>query len=223
MIVCEDVSMRRIVLPGEKIANRELRIENTFIEGGATYAAVVGLLDDDGTYIPLELRYKPAVKDVIVGIVTEVKPIGYNVDINIPYRGFISSQAIRTPLNIGDIVVAKINFVDELGNVELVEARKLPQGKIVDFPPAKVPRLIGKKGSMLNILKEASGGGIVIGNNGYVWLSEDCNIPLLLKAMKIIMQKAHLSGLTDEVSQLLEKEKKKGGFYGRRGGKKIDS
>ncbi len=200
--------MRRIVLPGDKIADKAIRIPNTFIDDNVTYAAVIGMLDEDGTYIPLEARYKPAVEDVVIGLVMDVRPSSYNIDINLPFSGFLSGRDLRIRLNIGDVIMCRVKSVDEVGNIDLEDARILPKGKIIEFPPSKVPRLIGRKSSMLNILKEAAGGEIIVGNNGYVWISEISNIPLLLRAMNRIIQKAHISGLTDNISQFLNKELK---------------
>jgi exosome complex component RRP4 len=81
--------------------------------------------------------------------------------------------------------------------------RRLPKGKIIEFPSAKVPRLIGRKSSMINLLKDYIGGDIMVGNNGYVWISENSDMPLLLKTVKLIERKAHKSGLTDEVANML--------------------
>lgn len=201
--------MRKIVLPGDKIADREIRVPNTFIEAGATYAAVVGMQDEDGAYIPLETRYKPAIEDTILGVVTDIKSAGYVIDMNLPYMCFLPSRTTRLRLAIGDIVVGKAAVVDEIGNVDLGDTRSLPRGQVVEFPPAKVPRLIGRKSSMLNVLKDAAGGEIIIGNNGYVWLSAESNIPLVLKAMNLIIKRAHFSGLTDAVTQFLTSEKEK--------------
>ena len=75
----------------------------------------------------------------------------------------------------------------------------------MEFPSAKIPRLIGKKSSMLDILRNNAGGDIVVGNNGYVWMSEKCNIPLLLNALDIIKAKAHKPGLTDTMTKFFEK------------------
>ena len=84
-------------------------------------------------------------------------------------------------------------------------------GKLVSFPPAKIPRLIGKKSSMLLLIKEQTGGDIVVGNNGLIWISSKSDIPLVLKAMNLIERKAHFSGLTDEVSAMLNVSKSQEG------------
>jgi exosome complex component RRP4 len=90
--------------------------------------------------------------------------------------------------------------------VDLGEVRRLPKGKIIEFPSAKVPRLIGKKSSMIGLLKDYTGGDIMVGNNGYVWMSEKSDMPLLLKAIAMIERKAHKSGLTDEIAGFLRSQ-----------------
>ncbi|MDD5171864.1 MAG: hypothetical protein PHF60_02395 [Candidatus ainarchaeum sp.] len=198
---------RRVVLPGEKIAEGRINAPNTFFQENVTYAAVIGMVDDEGRYIPLENRYRAMVGDVVVGIVTDVRHAGYEVDLNLPEGGFIPTRDVRLTLQLGDFVICRVKSVNEVGDVDLGEVRRLPKGKIVDFPSAKVPRLIGKKSSMINLLKDYAGGDIMVGNNGYVWMSEKCDMPLLLKAIKLVERKAHKSGLTDEVGAMLSKER----------------
>jgi exosome complex component RRP4 len=198
---------KKIVLPGEKVAEGRINAPNTYSDGTATYAAVIGMMDEEGRYVPLENRYKPTVGDVVVGMVTDVRHAGYEVDLNLPDGGFIPTRDVRLTLQLGDFVICKIKSVNEVGDVDLGEVRRLPKGKIIDFPSAKVPRLIGRKSSMLNLLKDYSGGDIMVGNNGYVWMSEKCDMPLLLKIIKLIERKAHKSGLTDEVANMLKLEK----------------
>lgn len=198
---------RRIVLPGEKIADGRVAAPNTFFDGGATYAAVIGMMDETGRYVALENRYKPTVGDVVVGVVTDVRHAGYEVDLNLPEGGFIPTRDVRLTLQLGDFVICKVKTVSEVGDVDLGEVRRLPMGKIIEFPSAKVPRLIGRQMSMLSLLKDYTGGDIIAGNNGYVWISEQCDMPLLLKAIKLIERKAHRSGLTNEVSGMLRAAK----------------
>ncbi len=198
---------KRIVLPGEMIAEGKTGAPNTYFDGTATYAAVVGMRDDEGRYVPLENRYRPAVGEVVVGMVTDVRHAGYEVDLNLSHGGFIPTRDVRLTLQLGDFVICKIKSVNEVGDVDLGEVRRLPKGKIISFPSAKVPRLIGRKSSMLNLLKDYAGGDIMVGNNGYVWMSERCDMPLLLKAIGMIDRKAHKSGLTDEIASFFKSER----------------
>jgi exosome complex component RRP4 len=199
---------RKIVVPGDKIADTATRIPGTYTKSGATYAALVGFIDEQGKYIVLESRYKPMIGDVVVGMITDARHAGYSVDLLLPKEGFIPARTIRITLQLGDFVVAKIRKIERSGMVEVGEVRRLPRGKIVEFPSAKIPRLIGKKSSMLDILRNNAGGDIVVGNNGYVWMSEKCNIPLLLEALDIIRAKAHKPGLTDAITKFFGEQKR---------------
>lgn len=202
------MSSRKIILPGDMVADKVLRLPNTYVDNGMTYAAVVGMMDDTGKFISLESCYKPAFEDVLIGIITDVRHSGYSIDINLPTSGFVSARDIRTNLNAGDVIAAKVMDVDEVGEVSLGDIRKLPKGEIISFPPSKVPRLIGRKSSMLLLIKEHVGGEMIVGNNGYVWVSESANIPLVYKAIDLVIQRAHLSGLTDRMQGFLTDNKK---------------
>ena len=194
--------MKHIILPGEKIADGKLRVSHTFTDGDATYAAVLGFLDED-RFMPLEGPYQSRQDDVIVGIVIGVRSAGYEIDINTPYGAFVQSRDLRIRLQAGDIVMAQI-YGGGKEEAKLTQVRRLPAGKIVHFQPMKIPRLIGKKSSMINLIKEGTGGEIIVGNNGYIWISENCNVPKALEALETIQQKAHQSGLTDEIAALLK-------------------
>lgn len=198
---------KKIVLPGERIAEGMVRAPNTYYDGKSTFAAVIGTMDKEGRYIALENPYKAANGDIVVGMVTDVRHAGYEVDMNLPEGGFIPTRNIKISLQLGDFVICRIKSVSEVGDVDLGEVRRLPSGKVVNFPPAKIPRLIGRQSSMLNLLKEAAGGDIIVGNNGYVWLSEKSDIPLLLRAIDMIKRNAHKSGLTDSVAAFLKEQK----------------
>ncbi len=197
---------KKIVLPGDKIAEGRVNIPNAYTKDNATYAAVVGTVDAENHYIALENRYRPFVDDVVIGIVVDVRSAGFEVELNMSGSGFIPGRMIRIELSLGDFVLCKIKNVNEVGDIDLGEVRRLPKGKVIQFPSAKVPRLIGRKSSMLSLLKEYAGGDIMVGNNGFVWISEKSNIPLLLKAIQQIEKKAHKSGLTDEISAMLKLE-----------------
>ncbi|MEM2909390.1 MAG: KH domain-containing protein [Candidatus Bilamarchaeaceae archaeon] len=200
---------RRIVLPGDKVAEGQVNIPYTYYDpdSNARYATLVGLVDETGRYIPIEKSYSPTVGDFVVGIITDVRHAGYNVTLGIPAEGFISSKFLRVNLQLGDVVMGRVKAV-ERGSIELGEIRRLPPGKIVEFPSAKIPRLIGKNMSMLELLKQHGKGDIVIGSNGYVWISENADIPKVIRAMELISERAHKTGLTEMIVEFFEKEKR---------------
>ena len=198
---------KRIILPGERITEGKFHIPGSFVENESTYAAVIGMLDEGSRFIPLENKYFPVREDIVVGVLTDSRHAGYSVEINQPKDAFIPSRDTRVKLEIGDFVFCKIKSVSEVGDIDLAEVRRLPKGKVITFPPAKVPRLVGRQSSMINMFKD-NVGDIMVGKNGYVWISENADIPLALRAIAMIEEQAHKSGLTDRVAEFFAVEKR---------------
>ncbi len=196
------MNIEKIVVPGELIWEQEMRVPNTVVVDGKTYAAVMGMVRDD-KFIPLELVYKAKAGDNVVGVVTDVRHAGYSVDLGLAHDGFISSKFTRVSFKQGDLIFGRIKFADEVGSVDITDAKRLPTGKLVDVPASKVPRIIGKRSSMLNVLRDGSGCSIFVGNNGYIWIGGKGNVQLALKTIDFIVKKAHTQGLTDAVAKYL--------------------
>ncbi|HQT45037.1 MAG TPA: RNA-binding protein, partial [Candidatus Micrarchaeota archaeon] len=100
---------------------------------------------------------------------------------------------------LGDVVYCRIMNADEVKNIDLTEARKLVDGRVIRFSAVKIPRLIGKRNSMINMIRNACDTDIVIGRNGYVWLSDRGNSSLAIETILKIEHEAHISGLTDRI------------------------
>jgi exosome complex component RRP4 len=75
--------------------------------------------------------------------------------------------------------------------------------------PTKIPRVIGRKGSMISMIKQETGCQIILGLNGVVLVTgknlEDEE--LAISAIKKIEEESHTSGLTDRITQLLKEKK----------------
>jgi len=195
-----------IVVPGELLSDKPIYSGSTYIEGGKTYATVVGMLDD-GRYTPLEGTYKSKLDDTVVGIVYDINPRGYTIDVNSSDRGMISSRDIRDKLEKGDIVFGKVGSFSTYGDVVIFAPKKLSRGRVFKVKTSKVPRIIGKKSSMVNVIKEGTNTQIVIGNNGYIWVGGSGDIALVGKAFDEIVNNAHKKGLTDYITKFIEKNK----------------
>ena len=63
---------------------------------------------------------------------------------------------------------------------------------------------------MIELIKNKTGCHIIVGQNGVVWLKGD-NEVLATKAVLMIEREAHVKGLTDIVTKLLEAEAQEGG------------
>ncbi|MDI6825757.1 MAG: exosome complex RNA-binding protein Rrp4 [Candidatus Aenigmarchaeota archaeon] len=214
--------VRKIILPGEIVGNAKDKRSSygTFVEEGNIVSKFLGILRESGGYlsvIPLSGVYIPRKQDKVIGFITDVERMGWIVDINSPWQAFLSlSEAVDEFIDlkrfdiskfydVGDIVYAQVSDVKR-GDVQLTMrtpmARKLKDGVTIKITPSKVPRLIGKEGSMINIVKEKTGTTIRVGQNGVVWISGE-KVEKAIKVIKMIDEKAHIIGLTDEISKLL--------------------
>jgi len=213
---------REIVIPGEILgdAKENKSSHGTYIEDGKIISKFLGISKKRGDYlsvIPLSGVYLPRREDRVIGFITSVEKVGWVVDINSPWEAFMSlSEAvdefvdlkkvnITRYFDVGDVIYAQVTDTRR-GNIQLTMntpiARKLRNGVTIKITPSKVPRLIGKEGSMINTIKEKTNTIIRVGQNGIVWISGE-KIEKAIKAVKMIDEKSHIFGLTDEISKLL--------------------
>ena len=224
----EEKKERKMIVPGEVAATGQnfLPGENTKRDGKDIIATRFGLLDVDDRLIkviPLSGTYLPRRGNVIIGKVVDITYNGWLIDIDSPYsaflpiiecKGFISKKDdLSLVYNYGEMVIAKVIGVKGKG-VDLTTRErgfhKIEEGIIVRINSNKVPRVIGKQGSMINLIKEYTGCNIVVGQNGIVWIrGESIESELLAKeAIKMITERSFIDGLTDKVKEFLEQNKK---------------
>lgn len=217
--------MRRIVLPGDLLAeNPRVAGYGTFVEDGKVYSKILGLFDKTETtvrVIPLKGKYMPSPGDVLVGIVREVTSSGWAVDIHSHYNAFLPlsenpeyrpNKKIGDVLDIDDAIITKVRDIDPRLKVTLTMKDKVCRpvrfGRIVAINPTRVPRVIGKKGSMIKTLKSELGIQIVVGQNGLIWISGDVNkVTIGEEAVYMIEEEAHTDGLTDRIVDLIKRRK----------------
>lgn len=202
--------MRKMVFPGDLLANERIQSRGVYVENGKSYASLLGLYDEGSKeFIPLEGAYEPQEGDLLLGIVSDMRPNGYYIDTGLPNETFLSSKDYKEQLEVGDILLAKVRSVDEVKNITISDPAVLKGGNVIHVSPVKIPRIIGKKGSMLMQIKNATGSKIVVGKNGWIWIC-DGNAYLATRAILKIESEAHTSGLTDKIAEFL----KKGGIDG---------
>ncbi len=197
--------MKRFIFPGDLIEKGKMRVNGVYYSNGNTYSSTVGMYDDESKrLIIFNGPYEPKFGDVIIGVIEDVRGNGYSMNFGLANNAYISSRDFRETLAYGDIVVAKIAKYDESdGSIDLTEHSVLRGGIIIQISPFKVPRIIGKKGSMLDQIKEKTNSKIIVGKNGWIWIREG-NVRLTKDAILKIEKEAHISGLTDEISKYLE-------------------
>ena len=221
---------RSIVTPGDLIAEGDFQIPWSpyyYKFGNKYYSTVTGLLEVKGNafeVIPLEgNRYFPKVGDTVIGLVEDIEIYGWILDIKAPYSAYLPALSVlgrpvtpgedlRRYLNIGDYVVAKIETFDRTINpilsVKGKNLGRITNGVVIDIPPVKVPRVIGKNRSMLDMLTEETGCEIIVAQNGRI-LANCANKAVeeaLITAIRIIERESHIKGLTEKIRKFLREK-----------------
>src|SRR5512139_1813970 len=222
---------KQLVTPGEPLAEGDfLAGENTYKEANRVYASRIGLADVDNkkvNVVALRAFYLPKVGDIVIGTVSEVGFNGWTIDIEAPYSALLRASEVLSRqfkpqadelsqvLGAGDLIVAKIASYDRSHDPQLTVGEpglgKITRGQIMRVTPTKIPRVIGRKGSMISQIKQATGCQIILGVNGVILVTgkkaEDEELAMM--AIRKIEEESHTSGLTDRITQLLKEEKVK--------------
>lgn len=200
--------MREIVTPGEVVWETPIRSNNTYISNGKTYSKVLGMKDSTANdVIPLAGAWSPRIDDSVVGIVSGVKAKVYIIDLS--YFGkalLIPGKYDNYEFKIGDMLSAIIKDVEGRKTIILKDPQQLKGGTLLNIKPKKIPRVIGKKSTMIKQVAELTGSHIIVGMNGLVWLNEG-NIGLAVRALLKIEREAHTQGLTEAIKEFLEQNK----------------
>jgi len=219
-------SKKRYVLPGDFITTAPLRLQdNVVLEGKRVIATSIGLSDvsaDSVRVIPLTGVYLPKTDDLVIGIIQYIFGNSWFADINSCYQGMLLGQDVfgrgsyptknemEERLSKGDIIFAKIANSDRqrepLISIADQSLGKIDSGELVKISPTKIPRLIGKHGSMIQTIEGSTNATITVGQNGLVVVSCDETNGLLkaLAAIRMVDEQAHLVNLTDKVKKMLE-------------------
>ncbi|MCG2828667.1 exosome complex RNA-binding protein Rrp4 [Methanothermobacter sp. K4] len=216
------VNEKDLVVPGQVLAENDYHPgRGTFKEGKKICSSFVGLVSVRNkkiNVIPLQSKYIPKRGDVVIGEITDIRFSMWGLDINSPYSGLLPASEVfgkekrelGNVFDIGDVLLLRVVDVDEVKKVKLgLKGRglgKFRDGILVYITPTKVPRLIGKRGSMINMVKEKTHCDIVVGQNGVVWIKGEPDMERIAeRVILMIDREAHTSGLTDRVRELLDR------------------
>lgn len=221
------IETKSVVVPGQVLAQgmEYLPGVGTYRKDDTILANRVGVAILDGKVIrtiPLAGKYLPKRNDVIVGRVIDIISMGWRVELNSPYTGLIpirdgtfefipKGADLSRYYDIGDYFVGKITNVSGQNLIDVSVKGpglyKLRGGRIIKVNTNKVPRIIGKKGSMVSMIKKATGCKITVGQNGWIWVSgEPASENLAIQTINKIESESHISGLTDRIKSFLEGE-----------------
>ncbi len=213
---------RQIVVPGELLDDSgQMRPgPNTYKEGDSIFAARLGIRVESGDHVGvtgLTGRYAPQRGDMIIATVVEAGPsnwyltVGASHDVglhvnDVPWR--VEFGETTKYLAVGDTVLLKVYHVDDLGKVQVSmkdrACRKLTGGVTVDVAPSKIPRVIGRQGTMITMIKNVTDTRIFVGQNGVIWLDgEPADVALAMAAIRKVEDEAHSAGLTERIKAFL--------------------
>ncbi|MEM1666791.1 MAG: exosome complex protein Rrp4 [Nitrososphaerota archaeon] len=208
---------REIVLPGQLLSDDDRRAgKGTYVMDGKVYASTVGaatIRDGKVEVITFSGPYRPTAGDMVIGVVSDIKPIGVEVDLGGHVTALLKVKNIKEltslDLKAGDVVYARVASSGLKGVLlELNEQfKKINEGVLLRMTPTKIPRLIGKKGSMINMLKKITGCNIMVGTNGFVIVNGPSPAKefAAISAIRLIEREAHSQGLTDKVIAYVSK------------------
>ncbi|MEE8401022.1 MAG: exosome complex RNA-binding protein Rrp4 [Candidatus Hydrothermarchaeaceae archaeon] len=218
---------RKMVIPGEFIVEGDIRLgEGVFKENNKVYSSVMGLIDLKEDYvrvIPIKGRYTPRVMDFVIGEIVDMDfscwyaDFGAGSTATITARDFFREsdgfqEDISKAMHTGDTVYAMIREISPRKRVFLsmreMGTRKLEGGRIIEVAPAKIPRIIGRKGSMISMIKNETGCRVLVGQNGLIWVDgEREKADFVVSLIERIERDAHTSGLTSKIKEIIEKER----------------
>jgi len=225
------VKNKDVVVPGQILAEGFdfLPSYGTYRKDDKILANKLGLVTMEGKVIktiPMAGRYLPKRNDVIIGRVIDVGMNAWRLDINSAYTAMLSSREVGgdrgyssypkkgslcKTFNMGDYIFCKIVKVNSQNLTDVTTndrgLRKLQGGRVLYVNTHKVPRIIGKKGSMVNMIKQATDCKMMVGQNGIVWIQCDPkHESTAVEAIRKIENESHIPGLTNRVKEFLEKQ-----------------
>ena len=218
---------REIVIPSQLLGDVKNKKagRGTFVENGKIYAEILGILNSNSQYInvvALKGRYDPSENDFVIGIVEDAMASSWLVDINAAYPALLHVNEVpwdvdfgetERYLNYGDCIMAKVLQVDQEKKLQVTlkdrNLYKIKGGQLIDVEPSKVPRIIGKKGSMITLLKKYTKCRIFVGQNGRIWIDgDDDGVKKVIDTINMIEDEALSYGLTNKIEELLKKDAK---------------
>jgi len=220
---------KQLVAPGDLLAEGDyVPGDSTYKENGKIYANRLGLVDYNGrrvNVVALKAFYVPAPGDTVIGKVVETTPGGWVIDIKAPHLARLRASDVversfkpeTTDLpsifDVGDLIIANVvasdRTRDPLLTVREPGLGKIMRGQLIEVTPTKIPRVIGRQGSMVGMIKRETGCQMTIGQNGWILITgrSPKDERLAVMALRKIEAESHTSGLTDRVTEMIKKER----------------
>lgn len=215
---------RRYVIPGEIVAHGSVRADLNVVRVGETLVSTrVGMAEighDVVRVVPLSGPYIPRIDDLVVGKIIGYSAFAWEADINSCFFGILpaasvfgrdyspAKDSLSDKLGVGDMIAARVIAFDRtrdpLLSISGPGLGRIPRGRVVKISPSKVPRLIGKRGSMIKSIETGTKCRMLVGQNGVIIVvgsSED--MFKAVKAINLVEEEAHSADLTERVQKML--------------------
>ena len=213
---------KKIAVPGEVLAEGDEYIASYGTRKMddkvlANRVGIVNLHDKTIKLIHINGKYFPKVGDTIICQITEILISGWRVQTNSAYSAVLSLKEatnefipkgadLKAILNTGDYIACKVvNLVGQnLVDISLKGPglRRLHNGRIIKVGSFKVPRIIGKGGSMIQLIKQYTNCRLIVGQNGIVWIQGEAENELIAsQAIRKIEEESHTQGLTERIKE----------------------
>src|SRR5215211_5335882 len=216
---------RKYVIPGDKIVDGNFRpLMNVIRIGDSIISTRIGIAEagrDGIKVIPLSGVYIPRVNDIVIGKIVDRSSLSWDVDINSCFSAHLPAQDVfgrdfspaRDDMNRelarGDLITARIIAFDRTRDPMLTvqdrDLGKIPRGELLRISATRVPRLIGKRGSMIQTIEQATQTRVLIGQNGIVVVTGRSpeGVNLAVRAIRMVEEEAHTANLTQRIKGLL--------------------
>jgi exosome complex component RRP4 len=221
---------KQVVAPGDLLAEGDyLSGDSTYKKNEKIYACRLGLVNYEGKrvhVVALKAFYIPVPGDIVIGKVVETTPGGWIIDIKAPHLARLRASDVversfkpeTTDLpsifDVGDLILANVVAYDRTRDPQLTVREsglgKIMRGRLVEVTPTKIPRIIGRQGSMVGMIKRETDCQLTIGQNGLILISGKSPEAerIAVKAIHKIEKESHTRGLTDKVTEMIKKERK---------------
>ncbi len=215
---------RQIVIPGETIVsgNEFLPGDGVYRDGSDVVAGMYGIVNVFEKHVrvsPISGAYYPRRGNTIIGTIVDITFNGWLINFGGAQNAFlpvaevpryINKNEMQEFLDFGESVIVKVWDVKSRGVDVSMKMRgygKIDGGMIISVGPNKVPRIIGKEGSMVKLIKGATGCDITVGQNGKVWIyGKDTDSEVTAKKIiEFIVDNVTITGLTKKVEDFIKK------------------
>jgi exosome complex component RRP4 len=208
---------REIVVPGDLLDDSGMGSgDYTYVLDGKIHASILGVksvYQNTVSVIPLGGCYMPTTGDTVIGVIEDIGPSNWLININAPYPAPLHVNEVPWKVEFGDtsrfLKLLKVLMVDESKKIQVTMKdsglRKIEGGQMVEIPHSKVSRVIGKSGSMIQMIKNLTDCRVFVGQNGRIWVDgDDENVQVAVDAIKLIEAHAQSNNLTERVKDFIE-------------------